>query len=49
MKYTITGGADHISKPLAEKLLAAGHSVTVIGRSVKQRPRGQRQQLLLVQ
>ncbi|MES2773451.1 MAG: NAD(P)H-binding protein [Bacteroidota bacterium] len=33
MNYTITGGAGNISKPLAEKLLAAGHSVTVIGRS----------------
>src|SRR5450432_55346 len=33
MKYTITGGAGHISKPLVEKLLAAGHQVTVIGRN----------------
>jgi uncharacterized protein YbjT (DUF2867 family) len=33
MKYVITGGAGHISKPLAEKLLAAGHQVTVIGRN----------------
>jgi uncharacterized protein YbjT (DUF2867 family) len=33
MKYVITGGAGHISTPLAEKLLAAGHTVTVIGRS----------------
>jgi uncharacterized protein YbjT (DUF2867 family) len=32
MKYVITGAAGHISKPLAEKLLAAGHEVTVIGR-----------------
>jgi uncharacterized protein YbjT (DUF2867 family) len=32
MKYTITGGAGHISKPLTEKLLAAGQQVTVIGR-----------------
>lgn len=32
MKYVITGGAGHISKPLTEKLLAAGHQVTVIGR-----------------
>lgn len=33
MKYVITGGAGHISKPLTEALLAAGHQVTVIGRS----------------
>jgi uncharacterized protein YbjT (DUF2867 family) len=32
MKYTITGGAGNISKPLTEKLLAAGHQVTVVGR-----------------
>ena len=35
MKYVITGGAGHISKPLAEQLLAAGHQVTVIGRSAE--------------
>ena len=33
MKYVITGGAGHISKPITEKLLAAGHDVTVIGRN----------------
>jgi uncharacterized protein YbjT (DUF2867 family) len=33
MNYVITGGAGHISKPLAETLLAAGHQVTVIGRN----------------
>lgn len=33
MNYVITGGAGHISKPLALQLLKAGHSVTVIGRS----------------
>jgi uncharacterized protein YbjT (DUF2867 family) len=33
MKYVITGGAGHISKPLALKLLEAGHEVTVIGRN----------------
>lgn len=33
MKYVITGGAGHISKPLAEKLLAAGNQVTIIGRN----------------
>lgn len=32
MKYVVTGGAGHITKPLVEKLLAAGHEVTVIGR-----------------
>jgi len=32
MKYVITGGAGHISKPLALKLLEAGHEVTVIAR-----------------
>lgn len=33
MKYVLTGGAGHITKPLAETLLAAGHGVTVIGRN----------------
>ena len=33
MKYVITGGAGHISKPLAERLLTAGHQVTVVGRN----------------
>jgi uncharacterized protein YbjT (DUF2867 family) len=33
MKYIITGSLGHVSKPLAEKLLAAGHTVTVISRS----------------
>ena len=33
MKYVITGGAGHISKPIVERLLAAGHIVTVIGRN----------------
>jgi uncharacterized protein YbjT (DUF2867 family) len=33
MKYVITGAAGHISKPLTEKLLSAGHEVTVIGRN----------------
>jgi uncharacterized protein YbjT (DUF2867 family) len=33
MKYVVTGGAGHISKPLTEKLIAAGHQVTVIGRN----------------
>ena len=35
MKYVITGGAGHISTPLSEKLLSAGHQVTVIGRSAE--------------
>lgn len=33
MKYVVTGGAGHISKPLAEALLKAGHDVTVVGRN----------------
>ena len=35
MKYVITGAAGNISKPLAEKLLKAGHDVTVISRHEK--------------
>ena len=35
MKYVITGGAGHISQPLAETLLKAGHQVTVVGRSAE--------------
>jgi uncharacterized protein YbjT (DUF2867 family) len=35
MKYVLTGGAGHITKPLAEKLLASGHQVTVIGRNAE--------------
>jgi uncharacterized protein YbjT (DUF2867 family) len=33
MKLVITGGAGHISKPLALSLLKAGHQVTVMGRN----------------
>jgi uncharacterized protein YbjT (DUF2867 family) len=33
MKYVLTGGAGHITKPAAEKLLAAGHEVVIISRS----------------
>ncbi|HVF95975.1 MAG TPA: NAD(P)H-binding protein, partial [Flavisolibacter sp.] len=33
MKYVITGGAGHVSAPLTETLLAAGHEVTVVGRN----------------
>jgi uncharacterized protein YbjT (DUF2867 family) len=32
MKYVLTGGSGNVTKPLAEKLLAAGHEVTIIGR-----------------
>jgi len=35
MKYVITGGAGHISKPLTEKLIAAGHQVKVVGRNAE--------------
>jgi uncharacterized protein YbjT (DUF2867 family) len=35
MKYVITGGAGHISKPLVERLLAEGKDVTVIGRNAE--------------
>jgi uncharacterized protein YbjT (DUF2867 family) len=33
MKITITGSLGNISKPLAEKLVAAGHKVTIISSS----------------
>lgn len=33
MKYILTGGAGHITRPVAEKLLREGHSVTIITRS----------------
>src|SRR5579871_5850236 len=35
MKFVITGAAGHISKPLAEKLLAQKHDVTVVSRNEK--------------
>lgn len=35
MKYVITGSAGNISKPLSEKLLAAGQEVTIIGRNAE--------------
>lgn len=35
MKYVITGAAGNVSRPLTEKLLAAGHRVTVIGRNAE--------------
>jgi nucleoside-diphosphate-sugar epimerase len=33
MRITLTGAAGNITRPLAQKLLAAGHRVTIIGRS----------------
>jgi len=30
MKYVLLGSLGHVSKPLAEKLIAAGHSVTIV-------------------
>ncbi len=33
MKITLTGAAGNITKPLAQKLLSQGHTVTVIGRN----------------
>ena len=35
MNYVITGGAGHISKPITEALLKAGHQVKVIGRNAE--------------
>ena len=35
MKYVVTGGAGHISGIVAEKLLAAGKDVTVVGRNAE--------------
>ena len=35
MNYVLTGGAGNISRPLTEKLLSAGHKVTVIGRNAE--------------
>jgi uncharacterized protein YbjT (DUF2867 family) len=35
MKYVLTGAAGKVTKPLAQQLLAAGHTVTVIGRHEK--------------
>jgi uncharacterized protein YbjT (DUF2867 family) len=33
MRYVLTGGAGHITKPVAEKLQAAAHEVVIISRS----------------
>lgn len=33
MNYVLTGGAGHVTKPIALKLLSRGHKVTVIGRN----------------
>jgi len=38
MKYTITGSLGHISKPLTQKLINAGHQVTVISSKESNRP-----------
>ena len=38
MKYVITGSLGHISKPLTQKLLNAGHEVTVISSKESNRP-----------
>ena len=38
MKYTITGSLGHISKPLTQKLINAGHRVTVISSKESNRP-----------
>jgi uncharacterized protein YbjT (DUF2867 family) len=35
MKYVLLGSAGHITRPLAETLMAAGHDVTVIGRNAE--------------
>ena len=35
MKYVLTGAAGKVTKPLAKQLLAAGHTVAVIGRNEK--------------
>jgi uncharacterized protein YbjT (DUF2867 family) len=35
MKYVVTGSLGNISKPLAEKLVAAGHDVTVVSSKVE--------------
>ncbi|MDQ4141003.1 MAG: NAD(P)H-binding protein [Bacteroidota bacterium] len=35
MKYVVTGSLGHISKPLAEKLIQAGHQVTIISSSAE--------------
>jgi uncharacterized protein YbjT (DUF2867 family) len=37
MKYVVVGSLGNISKPLAEKLLAAGHSVTLISSNPKKK------------
>ena len=38
MKYVITGSLGHISKPLAKKLINAGHEVTIISSKENNRP-----------
>ena len=38
MKYVITGSLGHISKPLSQKLINAGHEVTIISSKESNRP-----------
>jgi uncharacterized protein YbjT (DUF2867 family) len=38
MKYTLTGSLGNITKPLAEKLIANGHDVTIISSSKDRQP-----------
>ncbi|MFA5328175.1 MAG: NAD(P)H-binding protein, partial [Prolixibacteraceae bacterium] len=35
MKYVVIGSLGHISKPLSQKLIAAGHSVTIVSSNAK--------------
>ena len=35
MKYVVLGSLGNISKPLAEKLIAAGHEVTIVSSSAE--------------
>lgn len=37
MKYVITGSLGHISRPVVEKLVAAGHEVTVVSSSAERK------------
>ena len=38
MKYVVTGSLGHISKPLSQKLITAGHEVTIISSKESNRP-----------
>jgi uncharacterized protein YbjT (DUF2867 family) len=35
MKYVLLGSSGHVTRPLAENLVAAGHDVTVVGRNAE--------------